>query len=45
MIPAIPGIRRVVANNKGETLNKVLADTGKVLFLYAVLFSLGWIAG
>ncbi len=44
MIPAIPGIRLVFSNTRGTALNKVLADTGKVLFIYAVIFSLGWIA-
>ena len=43
MVPAIPGIKLVFSNTRGVALNKVLADTGKVLFLYAVIFSLGWI--
>lgn len=44
MIPAVPGIKLVFSNTRGAALNKVLADTGKVLFFYAILFSLGWIA-
>ncbi len=44
MIPAIPGVKLVFSNTRGTALNKVLADTGKVLFIYAVIFSLGWIA-
>jgi 1,4-dihydroxy-2-naphthoate octaprenyltransferase len=44
MVPAVPGIKLVFSNTRGIALNKVLADTGKVLFIYAVLFSLGWIA-
>jgi 1,4-dihydroxy-2-naphthoate octaprenyltransferase len=44
MIPAIPGVKLVFSNTRGAALNKVLADTGKVLFIYAVIFSLGWIA-
>ena len=38
---AIPSIRRVLTV-KGRALNDVLADTGKLLLLYSVIFSLGW---
>lgn len=44
MIPAIPGIRTVFNGTAGQPLNKVLADTGKMLFIYSIIFSLGWIA-
>jgi len=40
---AIPSIRKVFTSRDGEVLNKVLADTGKLLLLYSVLFAVGWI--
>jgi 1,4-dihydroxy-2-naphthoate polyprenyltransferase len=43
LIPAVPGIKTVLRNERGVALNKVLADTGKILFVYSVIFSVGWI--
>ena len=40
---AMPSIKLVFANKQGRIFNKILADTGKLLFLYSVLFSVGWI--
>jgi 1,4-dihydroxy-2-naphthoate polyprenyltransferase len=34
---------RAVFRKRGGELNDVLAETGKVLFLFALLFALGWI--
>jgi len=43
-VPAsIPAIRTVFTSTDGETLNNTLAVTGKLLLLYAVLFSVGWL--
>lgn len=41
----IPGIflMRTLAQREGEVLNETLADTGKLLALYGVLFSIGWV--
>ncbi len=43
LIPAIPVIKTVFTKTDGPALNKSLAYTGKLLLLYSVLFSIGWI--
>lgn len=43
LIIAIPSIRKIFRNDHGEALNKVLADTGKILILFSLVFSAGWI--
>lgn len=43
MIPAIPGMKTILNDKHDIALNKVLADTGKVLFVYSIIFSVGWI--
>ncbi len=40
---SLPTVAVVFRESDGGTLNQVLADTGKILLLYSVLFSLGWI--
>jgi len=40
---AIPTMKKVVTETDGPTLNNALAATGKLLLLYAVLFTIGWI--
>jgi len=40
---AVPAIKTVFASTDGETLNGVLAKTGKLLLLFSIIFSLGWI--
>ncbi len=40
---AIPSMRVVFAKTDGPSLNKVLGFTGKLMIIYAALFSLGWI--
>src|SRR3989338_445889 len=40
---AIPSIQIVLTKTDGPSLNKVLGFTGKLLIVYSVLFSLGWI--
>ncbi len=40
---ALPSIKAVFLNEINAELNKVLGRTGKILLLYSVLFSLGWI--
>ncbi len=44
-IIVIPGIIliRTLAQREGVVLNETLANTGKLLALYGVLFSLGWV--
>jgi 1,4-dihydroxy-2-naphthoate octaprenyltransferase len=43
LIPAVPGIKTILGTTHGVALNKVLADTGKMLFVYSIIFSVGWI--
>lgn len=43
LVPAIKPLRIVVARAEGAALNGVLADTGKVLLAYSLLFSIGWL--
>jgi 1,4-dihydroxy-2-naphthoate octaprenyltransferase len=40
---AIPAFRTAFRATDGPTLNDLLATTGKLLLLFAVLFSVGWI--
>ncbi|MCB0277455.1 MAG: 1,4-dihydroxy-2-naphthoate polyprenyltransferase [Calditrichaeota bacterium] len=40
---AIPALKLVMSRREGIILNEVLASTGKILLLYGVLFSIGWI--
>jgi 1,4-dihydroxy-2-naphthoate octaprenyltransferase len=43
LIPAIPALRQVFSKEGGTLLNPTLAQTGKLLLLYSILFSLGWL--
>jgi len=40
---ALPSIKAVFFNDINAELNSVLATTGKILLIYSILFSLGWI--
>ena len=40
---AIPVFKTILTQNDGPSLNEALAFTGKLLFIYSILFSLGWI--
>jgi len=42
-IVAIPSFRTAFRSEDGPTLNALLATTGKLLLLYSVLFSVGWV--
>jgi 1,4-dihydroxy-2-naphthoate octaprenyltransferase len=42
-IAAIPAFRSVFGKAEGQALNNVLAATGKLLLLYSVVFSIGWL--
>jgi 1,4-dihydroxy-2-naphthoate octaprenyltransferase len=42
-VAAIPSIKIVFEKKSGEIFNHVLATTGKLLLIYSILFSLGWI--
>jgi len=42
-LPALPTLRAVVTTTDGPTLNNALASTGKVLLVFSILFSIGWI--
>jgi len=40
---AIPVIKTVCVKTDGPSLNNALAQTGKLLMIYSVIFSIGWI--
>lgn len=40
---ALPGIRTVFSSVEGPRLNNTLAFTGKLLLVYSIIFSIGWI--
>lgn len=42
-LPAISPIKTVLSRTEGAPLNNVLAQTGKVLLIFSVLFSIGWL--
>jgi 1,4-dihydroxy-2-naphthoate octaprenyltransferase len=39
---AIPAIKAVLTQTDGASLNAALAQTGKLLMIYSILFSIGW---
>jgi len=43
MLLAIPTISNVLTKTDGPTLNAALASTGKLLLIYSIIFSIGWI--
>ncbi|MBX3177413.1 MAG: 1,4-dihydroxy-2-naphthoate polyprenyltransferase [Candidatus Hydrogenedentes bacterium] len=43
LLPAARMIRTVFTSADGETLNTVLANTGKALLIFGLLFSAGWL--
>lgn len=43
LVPAVPMIRNVFTSSDGAVLNNTLAGTGKVLLVFSVLFSIGWL--
>ncbi len=43
LLPAIPNIRTVFTNPDGPALNDALANTGKLLVVFSILFSIGWV--
>lgn len=43
LIPALGSVRIIMKEKPGRIFNRVLADTGKWLFIYSVLFSAGWL--
>lgn len=43
LLLALPSIRVVFREKPGVIFNQVLAKTGKLLFIYSLLFSIGWI--
>lgn len=40
---AIPSIKIIFSHVDSKVLNDTLANTGKLLFLYSIIFSVGWI--
>ncbi len=43
IIPAIWLLRKIASRPEPEVLIKILVSTGKILLVYSILFSLGWI--
>ena len=43
LIVAIPTMQTVLTKTDGPSLNSALAATGKILLIYSIIFSLGWI--
>jgi 1,4-dihydroxy-2-naphthoate octaprenyltransferase len=43
IIPAARAAARVLGGAEGSSLNQVLAYTGRLLLLYSLLFSIGWL--
>jgi len=43
LLATVPSIKRVFSETGGLTLNNVLGSTGKLLLLYSVIFSVGWL--
>lgn len=43
LLLAIPSIKTVFRSEGGPALNHVLGATGRVLFLYSLVFSIGWL--
>ena len=40
---ALPTLWTVLTKSDGENLNRALANTGKILLLFSILFSVGWL--
>jgi 1,4-dihydroxy-2-naphthoate octaprenyltransferase len=40
---SIPTFKLIFTENEGQALNKALANTSRLLLLYSILFSIGWI--
>lgn len=43
LIPAYPLIKTIFKSDGGPILNEVLAGTGKLLLIYSIIFSIGWV--
>lgn len=43
LVAAIPTLRKVFTLEPGPVYNTILAETGKLLLLYSILFSVGWL--
>lgn len=43
LVVALPAAKTVLTRTEGPALNRALARTGKLLLLFSVLFSLGWV--
>ncbi len=43
LLLAIPTMKDVLTSTDGPTLNKALAKTGKLLLIFSIIFSIGWI--
>jgi len=44
LIPAVTTIRKVLRETSGAALNDALAETGRLMAIYGLLFSAGWLA-
>lgn len=44
LLCAIPVFKTVLTKMDGDSLNKAIVSTGQLLFLYTILFSMGWVS-
>ncbi len=42
LLLAIPAFKTILNTEPGRIFNKVLAQTGQILFIYSLLFAIGW---
>ncbi|RLD16831.1 1,4-dihydroxy-2-naphthoate polyprenyltransferase, partial [candidate division KSB1 bacterium] len=42
-VPAYPLIKTMFRYESGVILNEVLAGTGKLMLIYSLIFSIGWL--
>ena len=45
VIPLVPALQGIISGDSGEILNETLAKTGKILLIFSILFSAGWMVG
>ena len=45
LIPGYSAVLEILKGVKGVELNRILSTTGKLIMLYGLLFSIGWLIG
>ncbi len=44
LVPAVPTMRKVLRESSGPVLNGALAETGRLMILFGVFFTIGWLS-